>query len=63
MHSFVWDFTKEDKKMAKLEEYKEQVIDALGNDKIPDCKILIAFEISCLTDAVYKLIDLLEKKK
>lgn len=49
--------------MVDLIEYKEQMREVLDNDKIPDCQIMIAYEISNLTDAIYKLIDILEKKK
>lgn len=48
--------------MTSLKDYKEQVKEELDNEEIPDCKILIAYEISSLTDAIYRLIDALKKE-
>ena len=46
--------------MVSLKEYREQVKEELDNEEIPDCKILIGYELSCLTDAAYRLIDKLK---
>ena len=49
--------------MVSLKDYREQVKEELENEEIPDCKILMAYETNNLTEAVYKLMDILEKKE
>lgn len=49
--------------MTSLIDYRTQVKEELDNEEIPDCKILIAYEIMNLNETLCKLMEVIESSK